>query len=198
MGILLPVFVTAFASLLVYQCWKVLRIQAHARANGCHQPKKFPHKDPFLGIDLFLQAGKLFEENRYLPELVRRYNENGHTFQINLLGTPSINTIEPENLQTIYSLKFQDWGVQPVRLPAQEPFCGRGFITTDGAAWERSRSLLKPSFRKSNIANLSILEKYLIKVIERIPSDGSTVDLQPLFLSLVRLPFLIHNTIEGC
>ncbi|KAL8722838.1 MAG: hypothetical protein Q9225_000725 [Loekoesia sp. 1 TL-2023] len=102
----------------------------------------------------------------------------------NLLGTPSINTIEPENLQTVYSSRFQDWDVQPVRLPAQEPFCGRGFITTDGAAWEHSRSLLKPSFKKSSIADLSVLEKYLKKVLERIPVDGSTTDLQPLFFSL--------------
>lgn len=154
---------TLFGGLLAHRCWSFSHTQALARANGCQQAKKFPHKDPLLGIDLFLQVDKLFEENKYLPELVKRYNENGRTFQTNLLGTPWFNTIEPENLQTIYSLKSHHWSVQPVRIPAQEPFCGRGFITTDGAAWEHSRSLLKPSFKKSKIADLSILGRYLNK-----------------------------------
>ncbi|KAL9031244.1 MAG: hypothetical protein Q9196_000712 [Gyalolechia fulgens] len=184
MAFLLSGFVAVALGLILYRAGKFLETQALARANGCQPPKKFPHADPFLGIDLFLQAGKLFEENRYLLELIKRYAENGRTFQTNLFGTASINTIEPENLRTIYSAKFLDWGVQPIRLPAQEPFCGRGVITTDGQAWEHSRSLLQPSFRRSNIADLSILETYLTKVIDRIPTDGSTFDLQPAFFSL--------------
>lgn len=193
MGLFLPLYVTAASVFLAYYGWRSIQARLLAKAHGCRQARKFSHKDPLLGTDLFLQAGKLFEENKYLPELVKRYNENGRTFQTNLLGTPSINTIEPDNLQTIYSTRFQDWGVQPVRLPAQEAFCGRGFITTDGAAWEHSRSLLKPSFRKSSIADLSVLEKYLKKVLERIPVDGSTTDLQPLFFSLVCLPPCIFS-----
>ena len=187
MGLILPCSVTIFGALVTYYGWKIYQRRAIARAYGCQQPKKFRHIDPLLGLDLFLQAGKLFEENKYLPELVKRYNEYGRTFQTNLLGTPSINTIEPENLRIIYSTNFHHWGVQPVRLPAHEPFCGRGFLTTDGPAWEHGRSLLKPSFKKSNIADLSIFEKYVTKIIEHIPKDGSTIDLQPLLFNLVSL-----------
>ncbi|KAL8945634.1 MAG: hypothetical protein Q9222_007855, partial [Ikaeria aurantiellina] len=184
----LPIYLlTVVYVSLAYYIWQYHQYKSLAKANGCKEAKKFPHKDPFLGIDHFLQAGNLFDENRYLPELVERYKENGRTFQTNLFGIPSINSTEPENLKAVFSSCFQDWGVQPIRLPAQGPFCGRGFITTDGTAWEHSRSLLKPSFRKENIADLSILEHYLQKVIERIPGDGSTVDLQPLFFSLVCL-----------
>ena len=45
--------------------------------------------------------------------------------------------------------------------------------------------LLKPSFSKENMTDLLTLERYLKMVINRIPKDGSTVDLQPLFFSLV-------------
>ncbi|KAL8980864.1 MAG: hypothetical protein Q9205_004182, partial [Flavoplaca limonia] len=125
----------------------------------------------------------IFSENRYLPELEARYGTYGSTFQTNLFGTPSINTIEPENLQAVYSSNFKDWGIEPLRLPAQDPFCGRGFITTDGAAAEYSRALLKPGFNRANIvAGLAGLGKALEKMMGKILDDRGTVDLQAFFL----------------
>ena len=102
----------------------------------------------------------------------------------------SINSIEPENLKAVFSSNFNDWGVEPVRLPAGYLFCGRGFLTTDDPAWERSRSLLRPRFQKGYALNLPALnlpalEKHLRHVLDRIPHDGSMVDLQPLLFQLV-------------
>ena len=77
---------------------------------------------------------------------------------------------------------------KPVRLPAQDPFCGRGFITTDGAAWEHSRSLLQPSFQRGNAADRPTMDRYLKKVIDHMPADDETFDLQPLLFSLVGVP----------
>lgn len=156
-----------FCTYVLIQKW---RRDGIARQHGCQSPRKFPHKEPFLGLDLFFS----------------RYNTLGNTFQSTTLGSMSINSIEPENLRTVFSSKWNDWGVEAVRLPAQFPFCGRGFITTDGAAWEHSRSLLRPSFYKGNAVHLPTLELYLKQVLDRIPKDGSTVDLQPLLYSLVR------------
>ena len=185
MGYLSTIF---FVGTFTAIAWYAIRIQHRqrlARANGCQPPKIYPHKDPFFGLDLFLSTGKLFKENRYLPELVRRYHYYGSTFETKSFGSFAVNSIRPENLQTIWVSNFKDWGVQPVRLPAQDPFCGVGFITTDGSIWEHSRALLKPSFNRANMTNLPTLERYLHLVIDRIPKDGSTVDLQPLFFNLV-------------
>ncbi|KAL8998408.1 MAG: hypothetical protein Q9169_002536 [Polycauliona sp. 2 TL-2023] len=185
MAILFQSFVTGLCLFFTYHIYRYLQHFYLARSNGCLPPRKYPHTDPFLGIDFFLETGKIFSENRYLPELVARYGKYGSTFQTNLFGTPSINTIEPENLQAVYSTNFKDWGVKPLRLPAQDPFCGRGFITTDGAAWEHSRSLLKPGFsRASIVAGLEGLGKALDKMIDKIPRDGGKVDLQALFFDL--------------
>ena len=184
MGFLTALLASIVCILGVSYIAKLRQRHIESHANGCQPPKKYPHSDPFLGLDLFFKTGKLFEENRYLFDLLERYGKLGRTFETNLLGSPSINTIEPRNLQTIYVTKFVDWGVQPVRLPAQEPFCGRGFITTDGAQWEHTRALLKPSFNKANV-DLASLERGLQLVLSRIPRDGSVVDLQPLFLQLV-------------
>ncbi|KAL8864194.1 MAG: hypothetical protein Q9198_010029 [Flavoplaca austrocitrina] len=102
MAMLLPSLIT---TICLYHTNHIYRYPHHfhlARSNGCLPPRKYPHKDPFLGLDFFLEAGKVFSENRYLPELEARYGTYGSTFQTNLFGTPSINTIEPENLQAVY------------------------------------------------------------------------------------------------
>ncbi len=50
---------------------------------------------------------------------------------------------------------------------------------------EHSRALLKPSFDKAYSIDLFTLERYWRMLIDYIPRDGSTVDLQPLLFSLV-------------
>ena len=179
--------VIGLSSIAVYYVLHNWYQDYRAQKHGCRSPPPYPQKDPLLGIDLFLQTGKAIQNHCYLPELTKRYNTLGNTFSTKSLGSSSINSIEPENLKAVFSSKFNDWGVEPVRLPAQDPFCGRGFITTDGAAWEHSRSLLRPSFNRETALDLPSLEQSLKKVIDRIPRDGSTFDLQPMLFSLVRL-----------
>lgn len=57
-------------------------------------------------------------------------------------------------------------------------------MTTDGSFWEHSRALIRPTFARAQIANLSTLEVHVSRMIDLIPKDGSTVDLQPLFARL--------------
>ena len=186
MGFLFTTFIAGLCILIAYYIFKAQQVRILARANGCQPPRRYPHKEPFLGLDVFFQTGKALAEHRYLPEIWQRYTKLGRTFETLHFGSRLISSIEPENLKAIWVTNFADWGVQPVRLRYLNPFCGRGFITTDGPEWERSRVLLKPSFQKAVISDLSPLENSLQMLIERIPNDGSTVDLQPLFFSLVR------------
>ncbi len=194
--------ITGLCAVAVHFIIQKWRQNARSREHGCKSPRAYPHKDPLLGLDVFVSTGSAIQQHRYLPELTRRYHTLGNTFSAKSLGSSSINSIEPENIKAVFSTKFGDWGVEPVRLPAQLPFCGRGFITTDGAAWEHSRSLLRPSFIRGNAVDIPTLEIYLRKAIDRVPRDGSTFDLQPLLFSLVRsLNIFLHlgtKTLTKC
>ena len=95
-----------------------------------------------------------------------------------------IRTMDRNNIQTVLALKFEDFGLQPIRDGIAEPFFGRGINTTDGKFWEYSRSLVKPTFSRVEICNYETLETHLARVFEVIPRDGSSVDLQPLFSRL--------------
>ena len=176
---------TTSALLIAYFVLKVWHGRSSAWSDGCQPPNRYPHKEPIFGLDLFIKARTLLRENRLLPEIAQRYADHGRTFETKSFGSCTINTIEPENLHTVWVSNFRDWGVQPLRLPVQEPFLGRGFITMDGAEWEHSRQLLKPCFNRANISSFSFLEESLQKVFKRLPKDQSTVDFQVLLGDLV-------------
>ncbi len=82
------------------------------------------------------------------------------------------------------STKFHDFQLPPRRINAVVPSLGHGIFVSNGAAWERSRALIRPSFTKSQVADLDTFETHIQHFISAIPRDGSTVDLQPLFFSL--------------
>ena len=175
---------TTFCLLAGYYALVRGRRRDLAGAKGCRSPKRLPSKDPFFRLDYFINTLRWMRKNCFLDEIHRCYASSGRTFQVEWLGTSIIHSVEPANVQTVFATRFRDWGVEPLREPAQR-LCGRGFITTDGPEWERSRTLMKPSLRKANISDFSALEHYLAILIDRIPTDGSTVDLQLLVLDMV-------------
>lgn len=54
----------------------------------------------------------------------------------------------------------------------------------DGAAWQHSRALIRPAFTRGQIADVDFFESHVQELMRKIPKDGSTIDLAPLFISL--------------
>ena len=89
-----------------------------------------------------------------------------------------------------------------MRLFAFEPFVGKGIMCSDGASWEHSRALIKPTFARTQIADLHLdsFGIYVQRLIDLIPKDGSTCDLQPLFARLAldsSAEFLFGESVEA-
>lgn len=172
--------------LLIYAVAAFIQTRRLPLQHGCQPLPHYRHKDPFFGLDLTIKTIRDVIANRNLISLNGRFQTYGPTFQTTTLGTSTIWSKDSELIQHTYSQTDKDWGVAPLRLTAMEPFCGRGFITTDGAIWEHSRALMKPTFYKSNISDLSFFETSTDCFLSKIPKDGSTIDLQPLLYTLVR------------
>jgi hypothetical protein len=135
-------------------------------------------KEPFAGLDFHLIM------HTDIPSLHRYHQRHGKTFQVRpLIAQPTFETIAPANVRVINTGK--DWGVEQLRRPGAEFFCGRGFLTTDGDVWQRSRKLLKPTFAKKNLQDLGYLSQQVDEMFTRLPEEGITVDLQPLFFTMV-------------
>ncbi|KAI1130598.1 cytochrome P450 alkane hydroxylase-like protein [Nemania abortiva] len=149
------------------------------RSSGGFQPlAQYRPFDVFVGLDFAISV------NRDIPSLHRHHQRFGHSFQLNTLSSnPTILTIAPENIQAIHS-RGEEWGIRPIRLAAMEPFCGRGFLTTDGDVWRHARRSLRPSFARSNLTDLSVISRETDKLFESLPRNGETVDLQPLLYAI--------------
>ncbi|OJD23898.1 hypothetical protein ACJ73_04746 [Blastomyces percursus] len=155
-----------------------------AKENACRPPPAYPHKDPILGLDLAIKSRGHKKKNILLQEAQKRFQTFGNTFSLNSIGISAISTCEPENIKTVLSLKFQDYHINALRKRAFHGVFGHGIFTTDGPQWEHSRTMLRPNFNRAQVADLAIFERHIQSLIQVIPTDGSTVDLQPLFFHL--------------
>ena len=152
---------------------------------GCKKVKKRPATDPIFGLDFIWQNYKELKRHTVL-EWYQRLHErpNFGTFQLRVLSEPLIFTTEPENLKTMLSVDFKLWSVGQPRKTTLTPFLGEGIFTSDGAAWQHSRNLLRPIFNRRQIGNIDMQDRHVCHLIQALPRDGSTIDLQGLFFSL--------------
>lgn len=181
-GAIIALFFTYFVFESLISKWQV---HQKSTRNGCQAPPKYPNKDPILGLDLFFENFKQMKKSNLLNTWVTRFQTYGHTFSAKVQTKSAICTVDAENLKTVHATNFTHFGVQPLRNPPTMPFLGEGVFTMDGPFWEHSRALIRPTFSKSNVANLPAFEVHLQKFLALVPTDGTKVDLKPLLNKLV-------------
>ena len=94
----------------------------------------------------------------------------------------TIDILNPRNLEVVLSKNFDhyNFGVRPSVFT---PLLGDGIFTQDGAAWKKSRELLRKQFVRAQYQNLNHFSEQIDNLMENLPEDG-VVDLQPLFFNL--------------
>ncbi|KAI9874886.1 MAG: hypothetical protein M1830_009176 [Pleopsidium flavum] len=153
--------------------------------NGCQPAKEIPAKDPILGLDVFIDNYQQFKQHKALEWSQKKFLElNANTIVIKLLRQRVIFTAEPENIKAMLALNFKSWSIGKERIHDMKPFLGEGIFTTDGAVWQHSRDMLRPNLVRSQVGDLKMFENHVDNLIQAIPRDGSTVDLQDLFFRL--------------
>ena len=60
-----------------------------------------------------------------------------------------------------------------------------GVFTDDVEPWRQARALIRPTFTRSEIADLDYFETFVEKFLALIPEDGTEFDLLPLAKRLV-------------
>lgn len=155
------------------------------RRHGCQDAKKYPHKDPFFGLDLLIQDTKEHTDSVYLAAIKRQFATYGKTHEIRFLNARMIRTMEPQNMQAVLGVNAKDFGLQPLREGLAMPLFDHGINTTDGEFWQYSRSLIRPTFSRVEICNFSSLEVHFGRLLDLIPRNRSEIDLQPLLSRLV-------------
>lgn len=179
----------AVGACLLYFVFNFLRI--HRRRNvlkkqhGCLPAPKLYQKDPFLGTDLVLQNQKAGREHRFLDLLKTRHDKGGLTYTTDTYFRRTINTCDPDVIRNVLAFQFDDFGMGPLRKRSAAPFLGQGIFTTDHETWSQQRALIRPSFNRAQVTDLSIYKKHVDQLIAMIRKDNYETDLQPLFVRLV-------------
>lgn len=162
--------------------------RAMIRKHGCKPIKYSPELNSFpdniASIKTLKGNIRAARELRYMAHNRARFLRNGNSTHMKYFFTDLIQTIEPENLKTILALDFHKWGLGNRRKDAFVPLLGHGIFTLDGEAWHNSRELLRPNFARSQVGDLDTFEIHVDQLINAIPRDGSTVNLQDLFFML--------------
>ncbi|KAL8641184.1 MAG: hypothetical protein Q9228_001980 [Teloschistes exilis] len=177
--------VSIYIAYTVYSALRKKSVQRQlARRNGCEPAKNYPYRYPF-GIDVGLDDIKMVREHTMLQQYKQRFTDLGcTTFASRFLWMRLIFTCEPENIKAILATDFTSYSVGEDRKAQLRPIFGDGIFTTDGAAWQHSRDLLRPCFARSQIGDTDLFEKHFQHLLNAIPRDNSTVDLQDLFFRL--------------
>ncbi len=178
--------VSAVVSCLTYYSYiKILRyreISALCMQHGCLKPPLAPDSG-YIGYRLLMTFRAKHKAKKLLEEQTSRYTKLGNTWTASVLGNSFIMTIEPENIKTILATKFEDYSLGG-RLENFSPLLIGGIFVSDGEPWKHSRALVRPAFTRNQVADLESFETHTQELIAKIPKDGSTVDLGPLFYRL--------------
>ena len=172
-------------SLVGYQVVKLKRrsrwVRQKEKSLNCGKVKIRASYDPFFNLDHFIKAIRDFRRNRLL-DFTKHLFEDYQTWTIKskVLGQDIYFTADPENVKALLSLNFKSYGIGEEREANLGSLLGKGIFTSDGEAWKHSRSMLRPSFVRSELADLDIFEPHVQALIQNIETDD-TIDLQPLF-----------------
>ena len=151
------------------------------QSQGCQAPSTLPHKDPLFGLDAVRDTFCAIKEKRSIARQIELYTQYGSTFSSKFFMTPVISTIEPENIKTVLSSRFEDYGVGSRRKNAFAPLLGRSIFQVDGPQWKHSRSLLQSCFTSKQAENLQAFDVHVSHLVKALSAHESCVDLGDWF-----------------
>jgi cytochrome P450 len=165
------------------------RLRALAKQAGAlpatPRVSRLPFAIPTFGIEIIISQLRAFKGKRFLEHWRQVLaNSNAHTISMTMLGSTCFLTDDPENIKALLATKFNDYSLGKERIDELSSYLGYGIFTNEGKAWKHSREMLRPCFERSQVADISVFERHTASLIKLLPTDGSTVDLQPLFHEL--------------
>lgn len=164
------------------------RYQRHRRflkLTGAQSPhSKAPVRDPFIGLDFVYDKFVRRLPDESLKDYSKRFKKFGSTYVVSRWTSELIHTCDAKNIQQILASGFEDFRLPKVRTSAISGVLGNGIFALDGGPWSHARGELRQTVKKQKIDALPpTLEDHIQALFKRVPVNGTTLDLQPLFFS---------------
>ncbi|KAL4862407.1 cytochrome P450 [Aspergillus spectabilis] len=116
----------------------------------------------------------------------RRYHQSTAVLTYLSFGQQAVYTVDPVNVHAMLTdrMRHKDFGVGTPRKQSFKPLFGSGIVTSDGAVWKHHRSMIRPFLSRVQAGQVDVFEIHVQNLIQALPADGSTVDLQRAFGAL--------------
>ena len=158
----------------------------HARQWGCQPAQNMMLlKDPVLGLDFLLES--LFGEGteHYVKHAHTLLQKLGSTYVARRLTLTSVYTCDSQNIKHVLADDFDSFALPVPRVAALSSVLGWGIFALQGHSWSFTRRTLRPLLSRDSVgSHFDSFESHFQTLQRRIPRDGSTVDLQPIFFWL--------------
>ncbi|KAL9616688.1 MAG: hypothetical protein Q9160_008476 [Pyrenula sp. 1 TL-2023] len=183
--VFLSALVAPLATLLwyLYQKCSVYPTERSARLQfGCQKPPRYPHRD-LWGYDLVRDRINSLARGEGWKIYEKHFEQYGNTFEEHFFFQKTITTMEPANIKHVFAVAPKDFSKHEskTRKATVRKLLGTGIVTVDdGPEWKQSRDLIRPIFSRGELADVNIIGKHVDHLIEVIPRDGSTFDVQLL------------------
>ncbi|KAI9650184.1 hypothetical protein NHQ30_000197 [Ciborinia camelliae] len=153
---------------------------------GTRLPPELSKRWP-LGIDRISELWRANADShllQFLCSIAKEYDhEDGNSgCQHLLIGPRAFYVLHPQNLETLLSKNFSDYGFG-ARPDVFAPLLGKGIFTQEGEAWRHSRDLLRRQFMLVQYRNLDHFREHVDNLVSCLHTE-KPVDLQPLFFNL--------------
>ncbi|KAI1170320.1 cytochrome P450 alkane hydroxylase [Nemania sp. FL0916] len=173
-------------------------LDALALEYGCLPPPLLQNQRP-LGVDRLEQIFRAQAESRLMELFLFHFRQTGYTLKQVFLLTPAYGTVDPANLEAMFSTKFSDWSFGP-RRDIAFPMFGDGIFTQEGDAWKHSREMLRPQLTYRQYEDLQVFQEPVEDLLSALPKARGVVDLQPIFFRLtldVTTAFLFGKSVKS-
>jgi cytochrome P450 len=168
--------------------------------HGCQPPLRYAHKDPIFGLDSLHASIQARKNANYHHREQRLHYIYGKTYLSLFLGSWVVNTIEPENLETMLSTNFSHYEVGFRRRNAFEPLFGNSIFQSDGKRWKELRTQLQQCFTRVETSQPALLEHHSRNLLAALPPDGQAFDMAVLlhrYAADVSTHFLFGESIDS-
>lgn len=172
---------------LYQKCVVYLTERSATQQYGCQKPPRYPHRD-LWGYDLDRDRRSTLAKGEGWKIYEKHFEQYGKTFEEHFFFQKTIITMEPANVKHLFAVEPKTFSKHEsrTRIATVRKLLGSGIVTfDDGPEWKKSRELIKPIFSRGEIVDVNLIGKHVDRLIEAIPRDGSTFDVQLLLKKMV-------------
>ena len=161
------------------------QVQAVSTEHNVQSPKN-EHSPYSLGISKIREMVRQYQSQTLLDYATRLFHQLGDTYVSRVVGMDVVFTRDPDNIKHILQRRFDDFEIGPLRRHLFAAVNPDGIFGFDGGEWRSRRKLFRVHFADTRaVVDLDTVESHVQLLIQRIPADGGSVDIQQLFVALM-------------